>query len=170
MLLGLDIATKTGFAFGGTADGAPRTGVWRLPGLDANTIDRSLSALHESVRQLCGAAGVEIVAIEAPLQIDSRSARTALGLISLCAVARAAAHRHGAQVRMVHVQSVRKHFVGNGRPANPKQAVMDRCDLLGWKFEDDNAADAAAVWAYGMSVSYPKWSPRGTPLFGRAAA
>jgi len=169
VLLALDIAQASGWALGGVNDGAPRTGVWLLHGLDDWGLDRSLATLHETVREFCRCHAVEIVAIEAPMMLQGRSAHTALGLISLVAVARAAAQRHGARLRLVHVQTVRKHFVGSGRPDNPKQAVMDRCRLLGWAFEDDNAADAAALWAYAMSVSYPKWSPRSTPLFRGAA-
>lgn len=169
MLLALDIASLTGWALGGPADGAPRTGTWLLHGLDDYGLDRSLATLHETVREFCRCHAVEIVAIEAPMTPQGRSAHTATALISLVAVARAAVQRHGARLRLVHVQTVRKHFVGQGRPDNPKQAVMDRCRLLGWQFEDDNAADAAALWAYAMSLHYPKWSPQSTPLFRGAA-
>lgn len=168
--MALDIAGLCGWALGGPANGAPRTGTWQLHGLDDWGLDRSLATLHETVREFCRCHSVEIVAIEAPMMLQGRSAHTALALISLVAVARAAAQRHGAQLRLVHVQTVRKFFVGQGRPDNPKQAVMERCRLLNWAFEDDNAADAAALWAYAMSVSYPKWSPKSTPMFAERAS
>jgi len=168
-LLALDIAGLCGWALGGPSDGGPRTGTWLLHGLDDYGLDRSLATLHETVREFCRCHSVEIVAIEAPMMPQFRSAHTAVALISLVAVARAAAQRHGARIRVVHVQSVRKHFVGSGRPDNPKRAVMERCRILGWPVADDNAADAAALWAYAMSVSYPKWSPRSTPMFAERA-
>lgn len=170
MLLALDIATRTGWALGGPSDGSPRTGTWKLPGLDDMQLDRSLQVLDDSITGLCKIARVEIVAIEAPLMMQNRSAHTALGLISCAAVARCAAQRHGARIVMAQVQTVRRHFVGHGRPDDPKRAVMDRCKLLGWTVADDNAADAAALWSFAMSANYRHWAPKSTPLFGRAAA
>lgn len=168
-LLALDIAQATGWARGGANDGAPFTGTWTLHGLDDWGLDRSLATLHETVREFCRCHSVEIVAIEAPMMPPGRSSHTALGLISLVAVARCAAQRHGARIMLGNVSTVRKHFVGQGFPDNPKQAVMDRCKLLNWPVADDNAADAAALWCWAMSKSYPRWAPKGTPMFKGAA-
>jgi Holliday junction resolvasome RuvABC endonuclease subunit len=169
-LLALDIAGLCGWALGGPADGAPRTGTWLLHGLDDYGLDRSLATLHETVREFCRCHSVEIVAIEAPMIPHNRSSHTAVALISLVAVARAAAHRHGSRLLLAHVQTVRKHFCGEGRPDNPKLAVMERCRLLGWSAADDNCADAAALWCWAMSKSYPRWSPKGTPMFAERAS
>ena len=43
---------------------------------------------------------------------------------------------------------------------DPLRASQRRCQQLGWAFEDDNQADAIAVWAYGMSRIYQMWQPR----------
>jgi hypothetical protein len=71
------------------------------------------------------------------------------------------------QCTLVAVSTVRKHFIsaGNLRSKEAKAAVMARCDLLRWPYVDDNHADAAAVWSWGMSTYYPRWSPNSTPLF-----
>lgn len=167
-LAAFDVASATGVAFGGQGSSCPSFITWKLPPL--SDLDRAMVSLFDSVSQLLGLIKAKHVYIEAPLYITGRSQQTALDLISLAAVARCAAHRHGARVRLVHVQTVRKHFVGAGRPENPKQAVMQRCRLLGWTPADDNQGDAGALWAYGMAQVYPKWSPRSTPLFGRKVA
>lgn len=72
-------------------------------------------------------------------------------------------------VRQAHVQTVRRHFLGTGRPKNPKEAVKRRCRDLNWPVEDDNAADAAALYCYVKSLACPDWSPKATPLFGKAS-
>ncbi len=166
MLIALDASTvKTGFAFGGPDDGAPKGGVWRGLGADEMVFDRTLAGYSESLSLLIRATKAKRVLIEAPMMISDRSAHTAMALIQLTGALRASAHRAGTIVSLVAVQTVRKHFVGNGRPEYPKRAVQDRCKQLGWGVEDDNAADAAALWSYGMSLYYPSWAPRATPLF-----
>lgn len=54
-------------------------------------------------------------------------------------------------VRLVAPVSVRKYTLGVAYPKAPKEAVKRRCRQLGWKAEDDNAADAAMMWAYAGS-------------------
>lgn len=170
MLLALDLSTVcTGFAFGGERDGAPRTGSWRLPGADESVFDRTLGSISESIAQLAKMIQPEHVMIEAFLMPTTGShAHTIQALIQMTGAARAAAFRAGAKVHRVSSQTVRKHFLGVGRPDDPKAAVLGRCKLLGWAVEGHDAADAAATWSYGMAKLYPQWSPRSTPLFGRA--
>lgn len=166
MLLALDLSTvKTGFAFGGESDHSPRTGVWSLPGADESVFDQTLARLADSVSSLAAMIKPKHVFIEAPLVIMDRSAHTMVALMQLTGAARSAATRAGGKVALIASQTVRRHFVGSSRPENPKQVVMERCRLLGWSVQDDNAADAAATWCYGMSLKFPKWSPQGTPLF-----
>lgn len=171
MILAADPScTRFGLALGGPENGKPRAWTVRLPGADDHVLDRTLGNAADTVSLLCRTSGVKIVAIEAPIVIADRSAHTMVALMQLSGAVRAAAHRAGCKVMMVASSTVRKHFVGHGRPENPKQAVMDRCRLLGWEFQDDNSADAAAVWCHAMSITYPKWAPNGTPLFAGAAA
>lgn len=183
MLIAIDGSTRaTGFAFGGPADGVPRGGVWTLPGADEAVFDRTLALVHDSVLQLAQLVRANYLYVEAPMPLidETHSAFTALVLIQLTGAIRAAAHRAGCIVVPIAVSTVRKHFIGRGnlRRAEAKQAVMDRCRQLGWPIhnndgkDDDNRADSCAVWAYGMAIRYPSWSPKSTPLFqeGRASA
>ena len=66
-------------------------------------------------------------------------------------------------------QSVRKHFVGHGRPENPKAAVMARCRQLGWPIRNDHEADAGALWSFTQSVLDPSFAYKMTPMFARVA-
>lgn len=47
-----------------------------------------------------------------------------------------------------HVGTWRKFFLGSARWDNPKQAAKDRCDLLGWKYDSEDAAEALGLWYY----------------------
>ena len=171
MLIAIDASTvKTGFAFGGVNDGVPRGGVWKGQGADELVFDRTLAGMSESVSQLVRLIKAEWVAIEAPLLINdsNHAAHTAMALIQLTGALRAASKRAGAQVMLVAISTVRKHFVGHGYPKNPKEAVMARCRQLGWQPEDDNVGDAMALWSYAMAIKCPRWAPRSTPLFADA--
>lgn len=170
MLLSCDVnSNRTGYMFGGPSDGAPRGGVWKMPGGD--DLPRACAALYNSISELSKLIHPKIVVIEAPLQMGHRSARTALVLISLYGAACAAGNNAGARVIPANVATWRKHFVNQGFPDNAKDAVAERCRILGWSVDNHDEADAAGIWSWGMATNFPKWSPKSTPLFseGRAA-
>lgn len=171
-MLGLDLSTvRTGWALGDAASITPRLGVWKLPGASEDVIDHTLGGCFESIATLCKVAKVRDVVIEAPIIVFDRSAHTAQALIQLTGAARAAAHLAGARVRLVAVQTVRRHFIGHGgmKSKDAKQAVLDRCRQLGWAVELHDAADAGAVWHYGMCTLNPTWAARSTPMFASVA-
>lgn len=175
MILACDPSTtRFGIAFGGPADGKPKAFTVKLPGADEHVFDRTLGNAADTVALYCRTQQVKIVAIEAPIIAygpnADRTAHTMASLMQLTGAVRAAAQRSGCSVLMAASSTVRKMFVGHGRPEDPKRAVMARCKLLGWQFEDDNSADAAATWAWAMSVNYPQWAPNATPLFARGVA
>lgn len=175
MLIALDINSKRcGVAFGGVADGAPRVLTWALPGgLDIPTLSRGAASLYSSLSGLSKLVHPEHVFIEAPLQMTDRSAHTELVLIALFGAACAAGANAGANVNTGHVGTWRRHFIGRGNMPGKeaKAATIARCHLFGWKVENHDEADAAGLWSFGMSITYPKWAPKATPLFanGRAA-
>jgi Holliday junction resolvasome RuvABC endonuclease subunit len=170
VLLALDASTTNlGFGFGGPGASRPKGGVRKLPGADEMVFDHTLSKAYEMVSGLCMAAGIRHVYIEAPLLIvdAGHAAHTSMALIQLTGALRAAAARAHARVTLVAISTVRKNFIGHGRlpGREAKAAVQARCRQLGWDFDDDNHADALAVWAYGMALLYPKWAPQTEPLF-----
>lgn len=83
--------------------------------------------------------------------------RTTLVTIGLCAVGSGVASRMGVyDVRDVDANHVRQYFLGF-KPAKDevKAAVIRRCLDLGFKPDDDNAADAIAGWHFMASVIDP---------------
>lgn len=173
MLIAIDASTRsTGFAFGGPRDGSPRGGCWSLPGADEAVFDMTLARVTESVSELCRMIKAEHMMIEAPLLLvdQHHAAATAMALIQLTGAIRAAAKRAGAKVHLASVQTVRKHFIGTAhlKRAEAKAAVMERCRLLGWPCMNDDQGDANAVWAYGISLLYPKAAAAFTPLFAES--
>ena len=174
MLIGIDASTTaTGFAFGGPNDGKPKGGVWKGMGANELVFDQTLASMSESLSLLARAVKAQRVCIEAPLLINDHAgaAHTTMALIQLTGALRAAAKRAGCLVTLVAVSTVRKHFIGVGNmpSAKAKDAVQKRCDQLGWTYQGHDHADANAVWCWGMSSFFPKWSPNGTPLFAQGA-
>lgn len=174
MILALDLSTvKTGYAFGGVNDGAPKGGVWRLPRAADHVFDRTLAGIYESISSLAKLIKPQFVVIENFIMpTNDSNAHTIASLIQLTGAARAAGKNAGAEIILVGSSTVRKHFIGHGGlpSEKAKQAVQDRCTQMGWSFVDDNHADSIACWSWGMATKFPKWSPRSTPLFRERAA
>lgn len=145
--LGLDLSkTRTGWAMDALAGGAPpRMG--SLPRV-AST-DRMLHEFAVWLSTTIRAHEIEAVAIEAPLYggvpLTAEIGEALIGLathaMSVCWFRSVPLHKPGSQ-------QVRRFFVGEGRPANPKEAVRRRCADLGWTPANDDESDAAATWAW----------------------
>lgn len=176
MLLSLDINSRaTGFAFGDEKSSCPRGGTWSTPGCaDDDRMNRTLAALYNSISELSKVIHPQIVLFEAPFNPQAKEKgetthQTVVNLFRLEAVARTAGVNTGARiVKPIAVQTWRKTFTGHGRPENPKEATQARCRLLGWKYGSEDEADAIGLWAHGMSVYFPRWAPKATPLFSEA--
>lgn len=167
MLLALDTATNTGFAWGGPQDGSPQAGHWILPGgSDPIKFNRSLVQLGEGVTMLVRQHAIERVAIEAALLIMNNefAAKTLDFLHSLVAVARKDATRAGAAVEIISPRTWRAEILGNGNMprAQAKAAAKAHCKMLGWAFETEDEAEAQVIWHCAMARNYPQWSPRST--------
>lgn len=177
VILALDISTACGFAVdrepSDPLHGRPRVGTWRLPGLDDATRVQSAAQLSELVEGAIDVFGVAFLAVEAPVpagQIPGSNVATLQMLFALAIQACAEAERAEIGHGFFHVATVRKHFLGTGRPENPKRAVMRRCAQLGWMVADDHQADAAALWCLAKSLRDPAWAINGTSLFSKVPA
>jgi len=100
---------------------------------------------------------------EAPLPTQAfNSADTARQLLGLVALTEALLHRREVPiVGEVNSQAVRAFFCGSGRAK--KEDVIAECVRRGWKPQDHNQADSAAVFAYCRA------SPTTARLWGKAA-
>lgn len=167
-ILALDIATRTGFAFGRPGE-FPRSGSVRLApqGASNGMIGRGM------LRWLTDFLAVNPVgALYYEVPLDPRhmgnktnfaTARVLLGLPFL--VETIAEARGIFKLREAGVQDVRKHFVGEARPKDKKAAVLARCRQLRWAPEDDNAGDALALWDFACAIEAPGTAIATTPLF-----
>jgi Holliday junction resolvasome RuvABC endonuclease subunit len=154
IILGMDIsASNMGLAIGRPGD-APRCWSVRLKKADFDDEDAGVTLL-KACADIVRVERPEWVYIEAPLGPVAISGATNAHSVTLLAqlayVANVAFRSAGAKTRWAHVQSVRKAFVGEGRPEKrtAKKRVAKVCDLLGWKVKNDDEADAAAVWWFG---------------------
>ncbi|MFY0633656.1 MAG: hypothetical protein JXQ91_07585 [Vannielia sp.] len=172
-VLALDIASTTGAAVGDTG-GAPKAWSFNL-GKGSNGL--RYARLMQMIWNVCKEHSPDLVAIEAP----TAGNYTNQFLVGLAACAEGTALMAGSKVQVCMSPSIRKHFLGKHltakdfphlkRPAAKKAIkgqVMARCALLGWEAEDDNAADALALWSYACAQHDPKFAYQHTPLFGGA--
>lgn len=169
-VLALDISKScTGWAIDETA-GRPRAGSWRgsneaLPGRAGALFSEWLCAMIDLHKP-------DLIAVEAAAQGGRNkdfvmSVETSKMLIGLAFLSETIAASYRLQYREYSVQTVRKTFVGHGRPSNGKKAVQDHCRTLGWSTENTDESDACAVWYHAKSVNDKSFRPEtGTALFG----
>lgn len=171
-VLAVDCATKFGWACDTPSGDRPLGGTIKLLSDDC---DDAYTEFRQHLREIISVHQPDVLAYEAPLPFAGGSnfanvmatAQTVRKLMGLAA--------HAGQIGTTlreppveaDVSTIRKYFTGNGRAKKPE--VQQRCLLLGWKFVDDNHADALALWAYVKAMLEPTWSPNSTPLFGRPA-
>ncbi len=172
-ILALDVATQTGIAIG-SSGGKPKA--WSVSlneGLAMNIIDEEpadrkmrldngrFSNALRLTHGLIHTHKPDFIMIEAAIGGPKASHY----LIGLVANIRGCATNHGVLCRGANLGAVRKHFLGRSygvkdfphlKPAAAKAAikglVMDRCKLLGWEVEDDDSADACAIWDYACAT------------------
>lgn len=173
-LLALDIAQSTGFAIGALDADRPLTGSVRCAA-DGDDFGRAGVAFEKWMVGLIDLQKPDVVAFEAPLVVGGNrgttrptNANTIRLLFGLAFLAETIASRCGLRVYECHIQTVRRHFCGNGRCQKPE--VRARCRQLGWDVQSNDAADAAAIWDFARSQFWPSAAHRSTPIFaGRVA-
>lgn len=148
-LLALDIATKTGWAETGGGS-LPLFGTLKLKTPDDDS-QRAVRNLACWLRDKFMVTVPDVVVYEAPLNSAAalgagNSYRTPDFLLQMVGAVEAVCGCYGIPTRKMHVQSVRKRFLGHGRPNDPKRAVISHCRTLGADVRNDNEADAVAIW------------------------
>ena len=91
-------------------------------------------------------------------------------LAGLHGIVRGVAHLRGIyDIAEYSVSDIRRHFLGDHmiKREQAKHETIARCRQLGWKVEDDNAADAAALWSLAASLLKPELALRLSPLFNK---
>lgn len=155
-ILALDVATVTGFAVGAPGKDPIHGSVSLRSGAEHPGTKGCL--LGDWIGPILTVHKPWRVVIEAPLMMMPKSggnAATMEHLIGLPYLVKVICCRRDIPVYPVASSTVRKFFLGNGRPENPKKAVMDECRRRGWEPSDDNDADSCAVWDYACGLYFP---------------
>lgn len=174
-LLSLDIATCTGWASGvvpsdplptplevrsGDVVYKPNSGSFRIPG--AHETSQRLVKYQDWLKGLIDLTKPDVLVFEAPFVTGQTHQNTARLLMYLAGVTELTAKRAGG-IRLFEENNarVRKHFInkGSGKRAELKRKTLEVCWSLGWmefSDDDDNRADALALWHYAASFLLAK--------------
>lgn len=174
--------TATGWAVGsGHNGGPPLTGTWKPPlqGMKRGPFGH---AFQKWLYRRLGEWNVDLVAYESPKVAQRFDAKpgakkiiiTADTIITLCGMALAIdtlAAARGIQSDDAAESTIRKAFLGDGRPADGKRAVRAHCETLGWEVNNHDESDAAAGWYWAKCKHDPQFHPEQTdPLFRQKGA
>jgi crossover junction endodeoxyribonuclease RuvC len=171
-VLALDLATKTGWAYG-APDGQLSFGSvrWGKAGAERALIYRTY---REWLCRQLDRLDVGLVVFESaagPMVMMGRTSIHAIKLlIGLTEITEEVCFNR-VELREAMASQVRAMFLGS----NPKRDVakpmtIERCIDLGHAVEDDDEADAVALWHYQVSHLRPDLAPKFTPLFRRSVS
>lgn len=176
LIYAMDLAVRTGFAFG-EADGAvPASGsvVLKRPAEHAAVAFGNLIAFlnKEFVAHRPATVVVEaMLPLQAYVTLGNGEAVVNMAR-GLHAIVTGMCNRFGIAWMDVADSKVRKHFIGRGRMGSrddTKRAVIRRCHLLKLMpadCHDDNRADALAVWDWAAAtLAHSSVSTRNLVLF-----
>lgn len=162
IILGLDIAAAASGACWDGPNGLPAFATLRQT-LDGDNYGPLGTKFRQWLCDLIAVSNCREIALEAPwVPSGSRKpshptpVRIPRMLLGLAFLAEQIADECSIACTDADVSTVRKFFVQNGRPPDPKRAVMQRCKQLGWAPRDEHQADAAAIWAYTKALADPR--------------
>ncbi len=164
-VVGLDIATTTGWAWHRKGMPRPFFGSMRLPGTPQE-VGRPADALERFLRDqymLLKPEGApthyffEAQHIAAKINID-----TVYRLIALGGIVEKFAYQVGAKVYKVHISEWRKHFIGRGAAfkTDPKQLALQRCAEYGWHTDVADEAEACGILDFALTLVGEDHHPR----------
>jgi hypothetical protein len=169
-LLALDLASVTGWATGAPGE-VPKFGTIRFArqGAPHPAIYR---ALRSWLNGWINAKSIQMVVYESaamPTMMLGRSnARTIRLLTGLCEHVEELCYER-IELREASTSQVRSHFIGTNRNKRTlaKELTIERCREMGWPVEDDNQADACALWSLMVCILRPDVAPLHSPLLRR---
>ena len=168
IIVALDIATVTGFAYG-RPDKTPKFDSVRFAKPGA-----SRAACHRAFREWLDATWnvrghqPDLIVYEAPIGSLMKGAthiETIKRLIGMCEHLEEWCHGK-IELREANVAQIRHHFIGdNPRSKQAKAMTIARCNKLKWMVNNDNEADALALWDFQVCCLRPDIATQRTPLF-----
>jgi hypothetical protein len=172
-----DLASTTGFARGRAGETPIVTSVkFSRPDDDEyQAFGRAVKFVFDQIR----VERPDVAFIEAPYaglssSSDARGGTTNYAttkrLLGLVGAVGGLLQANNIAVRNASIQSVRKFFIGDPRCPGPeaKRRTRERCADLGWRVNNFDEADAAALWAYGVFRAAPRLAPITDPIFLKA--
>lgn len=159
-VLALDLASQCGWALYSKGMERPFFGSERVKRPNG-TNGEALERLRKHVADLHGMHQLTDIVFEAQHIGGKVDPQTVYLLIGMGAFVEWFAHRVGARCFQIDIGTWRKHFLGRGTFQSrgkvsardqAKQRALDVCAGLGWHPQDDNAADAAGVLDYYLSL------------------
>lgn len=161
-ILALDLATATGWACA-PPDKEPHFGTAELPksGQDVGTF---AVAFSEWLTAKLADETPQVVLYEQPSIFSKTTPATLIKLNGLAYDCERICTLHRVRCYMVNPSRLKKFFAGNGRAQ--KQDMIDVARREGWAVQDDNQADACAVWAWGVNCFAPNHARRFRFMFG----
>ena len=172
-ILAIDLATRTGWCRGHVGE-FPEFGSVNFgkTGKVINCSDAVFASAMAWMSDLIADDVPDVVIIESLLPPEAMKNRTSRQvrdrLAGLHGVIRAVARWRGVgEIAEASVGQVRAHFIGTrslGRD-QAKKAVVARCHRLGWDVDNDNEADACALWSYACALADPHLALQLVPLF-----
>lgn len=152
LVLALDLSTRTGWACG-RAGAEPDHGVLPLPSAIGHGAIGS--SFMDQLYALFQVQHFERVVMEAPLPpVGQTHANTARIQYGLAFVTEVFCDRRSIPVREARPDDWRKAVLGRARfggTDKAKAACIAWCQAQGWDPQDDNAADALALWRYATT-------------------
>lgn len=161
VILALDISkTCTGVAFGRVGE-APT-----FMSIKGNDIDET-AAMMKLGRWLIEWIKVgkpDHIYYEAAIDRVLSSAHTTIVLAKMVGTVEFITGMKGISARKAHVQTVRKSFLGQGRPEDPKQHAKLMCEAIDWHPNNLDEADAAAIFYWGSLQVASRHAQYVTPM------
>lgn len=168
IIMGLDLAGNTGVGEGrpGTTPRLYDAGLRREGDDWEDTWGRAVGWIADRLyveREAVSAGDLRII-VEAPIFVGKAGAKNAnseLVTKGLWACITGFARARKVMVHRVHVNTVRKEFLGRGDLPGDKAKREARavCRALGWNPSSLDAADAGALWWYGCNLWAPDLAP-----------
>lgn len=174
IILALDLASVTGWCVG-EPGGPPLHGWLRFASAGASH-EAIFAAALKWTHEMITVHAPNLIVWEAPMPTSfnrgTSNVNTTTLLYGLPAVVGAVAYQARVpRILKASTKDVRLHFIGqNPKGHIGKKLVMRQCRVMGWEVDDDNEADALALWSFMCSLIAPELALRPTPLFGRGTS
>ncbi len=170
MIYGIDISkARTGLAVGRAGE-TPKTVSIVGAKLDVEIVAVKLFCyLRDRVKLdrpdlLVWEAGLNPAAFTPEVNFEEKTVRNKRGiqsmldLVEMISAVKLFCNLASIETRRVYPSTIRKEVLGNGRLHRDvaKKSVVAMCGLLNWPVNNDDEADAASLWHYGVCLKAPR--------------